>query len=121
MTKRIAGIFQRLRRLFRKHGKRKPDLEKVWSDSIIHHGPTMMSVICMEENAELIQAISKMLRGKDARANLVEEMADTQICHHLLQEMYGISDREVQEVIVQKTLREQQRMHDSREIAKQQA
>ena len=40
------------------------------------NGKEIQSTICMEECAELIQAISKMKRGKDNRDNLIEEMAD---------------------------------------------
>ena len=44
--------------------------------SIEHYGADLQTVVCMEECAELIQAISKMKRGKDNRDNLIEEIAD---------------------------------------------
>lgn len=44
----------------------------------------MQLVVCMEELSELTQAISKEIRGKDDRNNLVEEMADVLICLEIL-------------------------------------
>ena len=52
----------------------------VVQNSIKHYGSDMQTTVCMEECAELIQAISKMKRGKDNRDNLIEEMADVMIC-----------------------------------------
>lgn len=58
-----------------------------------------------------IQAISKRLRGKpDATDNLAEEMADVTICLYLLQEMYGITDEQLEEWIARKTARQSKRM-----------
>lgn len=66
---------------------------------------------CMEECSELIQAISKRLRGKpDATDNLAEEMADVIICLNLLKEMYGITDERLDKWITRKTARQYERM-----------
>lgn len=57
----------------------------VWRDSIEKYGKETQSIVCMEECSELIQAVSKRLRGKpDATDNLAEEMADVIICLYLL-------------------------------------
>lgn len=62
------------------------DKQVVWRESIRKYGKEMQSIVCMEECSELIQAISKCLRGKpDATDNLAEEMADVTICLHMLQ------------------------------------
>lgn len=83
----------------------------VWRESIEKYGKEMQSIVCMEECSELIQAISKCLRGKpDATDNLAEEMADVTICLHLLQEMYGITDAQLNEWIARKTARQSKRM-----------
>lgn len=58
------------------------------------YGKEIQSTICMEECAELIQAISKMKRGKDNRDNLIEEMADVLIAFSQLRYIYGITDDE---------------------------
>ena len=60
--------------------------------SISRYGVKAQSVVCMEECSELIQAISKELRGKSDKEHLAEEMADVMICLNMLQQMYSISD-----------------------------
>lgn len=83
----------------------------VWRESIEKYGKETQSIVCMEECSELIQAISKRLRGKpDATDNLAEEMADVTICLYLLKEMYGITDTQLNEWIARKTARQYERM-----------
>ena len=78
--------------------------------SIEHYGADLQTVVCMEECAELIQAISKMKRGKDNRDNLIEEVADVMICIEILKHVYGISDNEIQNYVCQKQNRSIERM-----------
>lgn len=78
--------------------------------SIEHYGADLRTVVCMEECAELIQAISKMKRGKDNRDNLIEEIADVMICIEILKQVYGISDNEIQNYVCQKQNRSIERM-----------
>lgn len=83
----------------------------VWRESIRKYGKEIQSIVCMEECSELIQAISKCLRGKpDVTDNLAEEMADVTICLDLLKEMYGIPDAQLEEWIARKTARQSKRM-----------
>lgn len=64
----------------------------------------------MEECAELIQAVSKRLRGKpDLDDNLAEEMADVYICLKMLQDMYGVTDERLESWIDRKTERQVER------------
>ena len=87
------------------------DKQVVWRESIRKYGKEIQSIVCMEECSELIQAVSKCLRGKpDATDNLAEEMADVTICLHMLQEMYGITDAQLEEWIARKTARQSKRM-----------
>lgn len=79
--------------------------------SIEHYGDDLQTTVCMEECLELIQAISKMKRGKDNRENLIEEMADVMICMDILKQVYGISDREIQIYVCQKHSRCDERMN----------
>ena len=44
------------------------ELQTIWRQSIDHYGKQLQSIVCMEECAELIQAISKKLR-KDTSSN----------------------------------------------------
>ena len=67
--------------------------------SIEHYGKELQSTVCMEECAELIQAISKEKRGKSDKEHLSEEMADVIICIEMLKEIYSISDDMISEWI----------------------
>lgn len=49
-------------------------------------------IICMEELAELQQALSKELRGKGDSVNILEEVADVLLCIGYIQEITGLSD-----------------------------
>lgn len=49
-------------------------------------------IICMEELAELQQAISKELRGDGDTVNILEEVADVLLCIGYIQEIVGLSD-----------------------------
>lgn len=63
--------------------------------SIDFYGKDIQSIVCMEECSELIQCISKELRGKSDIAHLAEEMADVLICVDILKQIYNISDEEL--------------------------
>lgn len=67
--------------------------------AIEHYGKDVQSTVCMEECAELIQAISKEKRGKHDKQHLIEEMADVIICIEMLKEIYSISDDMISEWI----------------------
>ena len=64
---------------------------------------------CMEECAELIQAISKCIRYdasdqyagtfKANKDNLIEEMADVMICIQILQSAYSIEDKDLNNML----------------------
>lgn len=65
----------------------------------------------MEESAELIQAINKVLRKKDdAKNHLTEEMADVFICLEQLKCLFDISDEEIQVWIDYKWERQKKRI-----------
>jgi NTP pyrophosphatase (non-canonical NTP hydrolase) len=80
------------------------------TESIQHYGKNNQSTVCMEECAELIQAISKAKRGKINRDNLTEEIADVLICIEMLKQMYMISDEKINKWIEKKQAREVERM-----------
>lgn len=67
--------------------------------AIEYYGKDVQSTVCMEECAELIQAISKEKRGKSDKSHLAEEMADVIICIEMLKEIYSISDDMISEWI----------------------
>lgn len=86
-------------------------------------GADYMADVAREESAELIQAICKVCRhldpedpekGKEKRAallyNLAEEMADTLIIISELQEIWGIDDCTIQDIIDFKQARTKKRI-----------
>ena len=84
---------------------------------IARYGADAQAMVHMEECAELIQAVSKMCRaanaGKDddaARYNLVEEISDVLICMKQMQEIYGISDHDIQIMVDKKCRRQEARL-----------
>ena len=77
---------------------------------ILRSGEEIQATICMEECAELIQAISKAKRGKIDRDNMIEEIADVLICIEMLKQMYMISDEKINKWIEKKQVREAERM-----------
>ena len=70
--------------------------------SIEHYGKDVQSTVCMEECAELIQAISKEKRGKSDKDHLAEEMADVIICIEMLKQIYNITEDEIYSWIITK-------------------
>ena len=70
--------------------------------SIEHYGKEVQSTVCMEECAELIQAISKEKRGKSDKDHLAEEMADVIICIEMLKQIYNITEDEIYSWIINK-------------------
>lgn len=84
--------------------------ESVIARSVDHYGEEIQATVCMEECAELIQAISKAKRGKINRDNIIEEIADVLICVEMLKQMYMISDEKINKWIKKKQTREVERM-----------
>lgn len=80
------------------------------TESIQHYEKNNQSTVCMEECAELIQAISKAKRGKINRDNMIEEIADVLICIEMLKQMYMISDEKINKWIEKKQAREVKRI-----------
>jgi NTP pyrophosphatase (non-canonical NTP hydrolase) len=89
--------------------------------SIARYGIDTQTTVCMEECAELIQAISKLKRfnpedpnnmvsRKELIENLYEEMADVQICFSLLVAIYGLKPSELRSMMDHKVWRMKQRM-----------
>lgn len=77
------------------------------------YGTEKQSVVCMEECCELVQAISKELRGKSDKEHLAEEMADVLICMKMLKIMYHVTDDELNEWIKKKQFRQLKRITES--------
>lgn len=89
--------------------------------SIARYGPDAQTTVCMEEFAELIQAISKLKRfnpedptnmggRNELIENLYEEMADALICFDLLVEIYGLKPSDLRRMIDHKVWRMKRKM-----------
>lgn len=85
---------------------------KILERSININGPEIKHTVAMEECAELIQAISKALRGQLDRDNLVEEIADVGICIDMLRLIYKINTDEIDRCRSKKIERQQWRDDD---------
>ena len=70
--------------------------KEIISRSLDTYGNGIQLVVCMEELSELSQAISKEIRGKDNRNNLVEEMADVIICLEILKQIFAVTNVEIE-------------------------
>lgn len=62
-------------------------------------------IICQEELSELAKEISKELRGKGDRVNILEELADVQISIYYIQNICHITDSELNKAIAVKMKR----------------
>lgn len=83
--------------------------------SIVYYGKEIQSTICMEECAELIQAVSKMIRGSDELSDddydhLAEEIADVLVCIETLKQLYSVENSAINNWIRQKQQRQLRRM-----------
>ena len=83
---------------------------RIVADSINYYGPEKQTTVCMEECAELIQAISKEKRGKNDILHLSEEIADVLISIEILKQVYGVTDELVNDWIYTKQKRIVERM-----------
>lgn len=90
-------------------------------DEIIrHYGTEAQLGIHMEECAELIQAISKGRRAIESsndgcispyvKDDIVEEMADVLICMEQLKDIFMITDKMIEEVVLRKYERQKMRI-----------
>lgn len=80
----------------------------VLDKAIKKYGVEKQVLVCMEEPAELIQAISKVERYPEDSTrmqDLIEEMADVTICLEYLKLIYNIRQEELDEWISRKVKR----------------
>ena len=87
--------------------------EDIIRKTIECYGIKKQSVVCMEECCELVQAISKELRGESDKEHLTEEMADVLICLEMLKIMYHVTDDELNEWVKKKQFRQLKRITES--------
>ena len=87
--------------------------KEVLCGALLKYGEENQLRICMEECAELIQAISKVQRypeSKEHKANLLEEIADVLICVEYIKLIYVIPEMLIDDGIEYKIQRISRRM-----------
>lgn len=91
------------------------DCREIEKKIIQTYGIQSQSLVACEEFGELIQAISKTVRGGYGTDNLVEEMADSEIMMEQLAIFYGIDRKRIDEVKRYKLERQIKRIEDVKE------
>lgn len=69
------------------------------------NGKEVISVVAIEECSELQKEITKMMRERGNKMNLLEEMSDVYICLAELRQCYGITDHDLKVMIMRKITR----------------
>lgn len=89
------------------------DEVEIMRSAIRKNGKAMQTVVAIEEMSELQKELSKFIRGKGNRDNLIEEVADVLIMITQIQLMYYIPDDEVERIIHLKLNRLKERMEQN--------
>lgn len=84
-------------------------------ETISKHGYLLQQVVAAEECAELIQAISKSIRGFNNRENLIEEIVDVEIMLKQLIIINNISEEELNKWKLQKIERIAKRLAEEKQ------
>lgn len=97
-------------------GRVKEAIEKqipddIYEKAVIKFGKTPQLIMAMEEMSELIQALSKDIRGKHNENNISEEIADVEIMLAQLKIIYQ-NDAEVKKWKTDKLFRLQARIEE---------
>lgn len=74
------------------------------------YGKEKQTVIAMEEMAELTKELSKSLRGADNRQQILEEVADVEICLSEIRLMHNIQLNELAAMMDEKLKRTEERL-----------
>lgn len=83
---------------------------EIMRDAIRKNGKAMQTVVAIEEMSELQKELSKFIRGKGNRDNLIEEVADVLVMITQIQLMYDIPDDEVERIMYLKLNRLKERI-----------
>lgn len=73
-------------------------------------GKEKQTIIAMEEMAELTKELSKSLRGADNRQQILEEVADVEICLSEIRLMHNIQLNELAAMMDEKLKRTEERL-----------
>lgn len=91
-------------------------MNRVLAECIMRYGVQFQSNMVMEECAELIQAVNKVLRKGASNVeifnNLVEEIADVYLVIEQLKMIYLIDDSSIEDIMIQKITRQNNKFKD---------
>ena len=86
---------------------------EIMRSAIRKNGKAMQTVVAIEEMSELQKELTKFIRGKGNRENLIEEVADVLVMITQIQLMYHIPDDEVERIMHLKLNRLKERMEQN--------
>lgn len=89
LTDRINELEQENKELIKDELVVKPTCQK----AVETFGKVHAMIVAMEEMAELIQAVTKVLRDKADFENVAEEIADVEICMDLLKQVFNNTNK----------------------------
>lgn len=80
------------------------------------YGESQQVLICIEEMAELTKELLKTFRGKYDKDHLKEEVADVYVTLEYIKKIFGISNKEIEEIGLQKLYREEERINANKSV-----
>lgn len=81
-------------------------------ESLTNDGANIKNAICIEEFSEIIRQISKQIRGKGDRNELLKEVADSYICLFTICKIYGFSKETTDKAIDVKLAHEKKKLEE---------
>lgn len=85
--------------------------DEIIEKTIEKNGKNIQCVVAMEEMSELQKEMSKAIRGKDNRENIIEEIADVEIMIKQIMRMFEITPHEVNDQVKKKIKRMEERLN----------
>ena len=85
---------------------------KIYKQAIGTYGEDAQMKMCIEEMAELTQAICKSFRGKEDLENIAEEIADVEIMLAQAKLIFKIDDNEIYQKKEEKIRRLEERLNN---------
>lgn len=88
------------------------DKKAIYNKAIAIYGKPYQTVVAMEELSELIKELSKDIRGKSKKNAIIEEIADVLIMIDQIKIIKDIADEEVENEILFKVTRLNNRLYE---------
>lgn len=79
--------------------------QEIIKENIKQNGEDICKYYFIEESAELTKELTKAMRGRENRDDIIKEVADVYYTLSMIVQEYGISDKEINECIEYKELR----------------